>query len=220
MGSDGSSSITDTRRTRERRERLERIRAAAIQEFARRGYAATTMAQVARRAELGKATLYYYFATKQELFGHIVEQAAIELAQGVEAAVPPDAGGLDAAEAACRYALAFFRRHEAALALFLPLIAGGPERLRELLGEEVTLRVTQAHAPLFRHLERVAPALPGQAEAPAETAVHMVGSLLLGLATKVLHGAEESLDAELDLFLGLLRGARRGGADPGGEGGA
>ncbi len=61
-----------TRRERERLARRQYIIDAATSVFARRGYADTTLDEVAERAEFGKASLYSYFATKEELFGEVI----------------------------------------------------------------------------------------------------------------------------------------------------
>jgi AcrR family transcriptional regulator len=55
-----------------------RILEAALEVFAARGYASATMAAVAERADLGTASLYRYYASKEELF---------------DAVVPPDLAG-------------------------------------------------------------------------------------------------------------------------------
>lgn len=48
--------------------------AAARKVFETRGYARTTIANIAERAEVGRATFYVYFASKQEVFGVLAEQ--------------------------------------------------------------------------------------------------------------------------------------------------
>ncbi|MGH3439803.1 MAG: TetR/AcrR family transcriptional regulator [Sciscionella sp.] len=55
------------RRERERTDRRESILAAARETFAARGFAGSTMEEVALRAEITKPTLYGYFRTKDEL---------------------------------------------------------------------------------------------------------------------------------------------------------
>ena len=55
------------------KEREERIVLAARRVFARYGYSKTTMEDISAEVEMGKASLYYYFPTKENLF-----QAAIK----------------------------------------------------------------------------------------------------------------------------------------------
>jgi AcrR family transcriptional regulator len=55
----------------------ERIVRAALSELARGGYAATTMSQIARAADMAVANLYRYFASKEELFEAAVPRALV-----------------------------------------------------------------------------------------------------------------------------------------------
>ena len=60
------------RREREKYERRESILSAAIQVYDKEGYHAITMEKIAEEAELGRATLYLYFKTKDEIFIHAI----------------------------------------------------------------------------------------------------------------------------------------------------
>ncbi len=60
------------RREREKIERRESILRAAIQVYEQEGYHAITMEKIAEEAELGRATLYLYFKTKDEIFVHAI----------------------------------------------------------------------------------------------------------------------------------------------------
>jgi AcrR family transcriptional regulator len=51
--------------------------AAALELFVERGFAATRMDDVARRAAVSKGTLYLYFKTKEELFKAVVRQSLV-----------------------------------------------------------------------------------------------------------------------------------------------
>lgn len=61
------SIVARSRRQRERVARRESILAAAQETFTTRGFAGSTMEEVALRAEITKPTLYGYFRTKDEL---------------------------------------------------------------------------------------------------------------------------------------------------------
>ena len=60
------------RREREKNERRDSILRAAIQVYDKEGYHAITMEKIAKAAELGRATLYLYFKTKDEIFIHSI----------------------------------------------------------------------------------------------------------------------------------------------------
>jgi len=52
----------------DRQQRARQIVAAALEVFARRGFAAATVDEIAREAGLGKGTVYQYFDSKEDLF--------------------------------------------------------------------------------------------------------------------------------------------------------
>src|SRR5262245_12636476 len=52
--------------------RRQAILAAALDEFSARGFAATRLEDVARRAEVAKGTIYLHFADKEALFQELV----------------------------------------------------------------------------------------------------------------------------------------------------
>jgi AcrR family transcriptional regulator len=66
----------DTKPRWERRKdaRPQELLAAALGQFVERGYAATRLEDVARRAGVSKGTLYLYFANKEELFKAVVRE--------------------------------------------------------------------------------------------------------------------------------------------------
>ena len=61
------SAVARARRAREKTARRDSILAAACETFTSRGFAGSTMEEVALRAEITKPTLYGYFRTKDEL---------------------------------------------------------------------------------------------------------------------------------------------------------
>lgn len=64
------------RRARERQDRRRVIVEAAAEVFSERGMDGASMDAIADRAELGKATLYYYFSTKEDLHAAVIAAAA------------------------------------------------------------------------------------------------------------------------------------------------
>jgi AcrR family transcriptional regulator len=73
-----------------RKERRQRMLAAAGGLFARSGYDAVHMADVARAAGVGKPTLYRYFGSKEELFVEVFCDALEELRRRIEDAMACD----------------------------------------------------------------------------------------------------------------------------------
>jgi len=60
------------RRRTEKAQRREQILAAAFEEFAINGYAATRLDDVARRARIAKGTVFFHFKNKKALFRSVV----------------------------------------------------------------------------------------------------------------------------------------------------
>jgi len=60
---------------RRKAERPEEILSAALAVFAEKGFAAAKLDHIASRAGVSKGALYLYFATKEELFAAVIDQA-------------------------------------------------------------------------------------------------------------------------------------------------
>ena len=72
-------------RWRRRREaRPAELLEAALELFVERGYSATRLEEVARRAGVTKGTMYLYFANKEALFKEVVRSTALPVVESVE----------------------------------------------------------------------------------------------------------------------------------------
>ncbi len=67
-GAVGGKAVAAGPRRRRKEERPGEIVAAAFEEFARSGFAATKLDDVAARAGITKGTIYLYFPSKEDLF--------------------------------------------------------------------------------------------------------------------------------------------------------
>ena len=70
--------------------RREAILAAALDEFSLRGFEATRLDDVARRAGIAKGTIYLYFRDKESLFQELVRTMLTPLVGSIEAMVAAD----------------------------------------------------------------------------------------------------------------------------------
>lgn len=84
---------------------------AAAALFARRGYAATSMRDIALAVKMLPGSLYYHFASKEELLVAVYEAGVEELAGAVRNAVATDGTPWERLEAACRAHLETVLRH-------------------------------------------------------------------------------------------------------------
>jgi TetR/AcrR family transcriptional repressor of mexJK operon len=57
---------------------------AARKRFAHYGFSKVTMDEIASDVEMGKASLYYYFPTKEDLFRAVILQEQNELKKNIE----------------------------------------------------------------------------------------------------------------------------------------
>ena len=71
-------------------ERREAILAAALDEFSARGFAATRLDDIARRADVAKGTIYLYFRDKESLFQELVRSMLSPIVGRLEAAPMAD----------------------------------------------------------------------------------------------------------------------------------
>jgi AcrR family transcriptional regulator len=93
-----------------REEKRARIVQGALELITRYGLHKTTLEDIASQARLKPSSVYYYFASKEEVFAAVIRQAAEDVLSKVRAAV-------DAAEGAEAKLVAFFHARYSYLAL-------------------------------------------------------------------------------------------------------
>jgi len=86
----GKSAATRRPRAERQAERREAILAAALDEFSARGFAATRLDDIARRADVAKGTIYLYFRDKESLFQELVRAMLSPIVGRLEAAPMAD----------------------------------------------------------------------------------------------------------------------------------
>jgi len=69
--------VPKARYQRRKEDRPQEITAAALQAFAEKGYAATRVEEVAKRAGVSKGLMYLYFKTKEDLFKAVVKSVVV-----------------------------------------------------------------------------------------------------------------------------------------------
>ncbi len=78
------------RQLEERKMRQERILAGALEVFKSNGLDGATMDEIAQKSGFGKATLYYYFHSKEEVFAAILEIGWQKLWTSLESVIAGD----------------------------------------------------------------------------------------------------------------------------------
>lgn len=99
------------------RERKQQLVVAASELFAARGYAATRVSDICRRAGVTKSLFYWYFATKRDLFAELVHSMRIGLRRAQAAAMDPAASALDRIGTATEASVRFMAEHAEYFAL-------------------------------------------------------------------------------------------------------
>jgi AcrR family transcriptional regulator len=97
----GSTTAAATNRAGRAAERRAAIVEAAMEEFVARGFAATRIDDIARRAGVAKGTIYLHFKDKESMFEELIRTAIVPLVVRLHA--PPPSGSIrDALEAFAR----------------------------------------------------------------------------------------------------------------------
>ena len=144
---------TTPRWTRRKEARPQELLDAALGLFVERGYSATRLDDVARRAGVSKGTLYLYYASKEDLFKAVVRENVVPLLGEAEAMIRDHAGS--SAQLLRQILLGWWERiGETRLSGITKLVmaeAGNFPELASFYNEEVILR---GNAMLAQVLER------------------------------------------------------------------
>lgn len=221
------------RRERDRARRRQEILAAAAHVFAERGLDGASMDAIATQAELGKATLYYYFSTKEELHSAV-------LAEGTErffaslGGVGGSFGELwELVEAVLRAYVGFFSEHPELLFVTAPYLSHMKwNRMGESAGDPLPVAMplggrgdgTGHHPPSGPgHLPLPEGALPGhltfltELDRLLETSpwagrqgafMGFLADVFVVLSQRVMAGREDEVEEQVALYVDLVRGYR------------
>jgi AcrR family transcriptional regulator len=186
----------------------EAILDAAIAVFARRGYQAATMHELAREAGYTAPSLYNYFAGKQQIFEALVDRLDAEFIAVFDEAEPDGGDFAGSVELLIRRQVDLVQRRRGAFKIFLAVQGGA--------GAVPSARAARRHAEGFRtYMERftgwMAKAAVGTdlAASPEELAYALWG-LSIAFQARGAGSGEADTRAMLGLF---LRGAL-GAAQP------
>jgi AcrR family transcriptional regulator len=187
-----------------------KLLAAAAQEFARAGLERANVDAISVAAGYGKGTIYNYFASKEELFLAVVEDASAQAAASGPA--PADAPARERLAALLAGFCAWAREHDAfARVLVRECLMGTPG---------LYPRVIQAEAPLTGELEAILRDGSRRGELRADVPAELLALAIAGLADLALAehwasgGARPALEEIPQMVLTLLLGTRSAVDDP------
>ncbi len=104
----------------------ERLLAAAVRQFAAKGYAGTSVRDILREAGVSAPVLYYHFGNKEGLFLALVREGAGKLEAAAHAALTQPGDAATRIRGYCR-AIAEVRREYANLTWIVEAILSGPQ---------------------------------------------------------------------------------------------
>ncbi len=104
--------------------------------FLEKGVEAATMDEIARRAGYSKSTVYVYFASKEEIYDHIVCQSMVLLKLGIERSISGTEGFVDRFFSCCRATASFYEE----CPLFFESLTGEIPVSEEAFRKEPVLR--------------------------------------------------------------------------------
>ncbi|HUQ80196.1 MAG TPA: TetR/AcrR family transcriptional regulator [Gemmatimonadaceae bacterium] len=194
-------------------EQADRIIAAGLAVFGERGYADTSIADIARSAGVSVPTVLHLFASKDDVFREVVRSTLLGgLSSRDEAAVPAtEPSAADAVRALARRYWTTMERPE--LAAVVRLIIGEMPRFPEL----AVLHATEALERFVRTLERIiergiatGELRPIDARAAARTILATLAAHALWFAYPAIYGGiigndrERSLSTTIEILIHAL----------------
>ena len=110
--------MTDDRRhTEQGNERKQQLVHAAEQLFTQKGYGATCISDICAAAGVAKGLFYWYFPTKQSLFGELVRTMRLSLRRAQAAAMDPTADPVTRIRQGAEASVRFMAEHQMYFAL-------------------------------------------------------------------------------------------------------
>jgi TetR/AcrR family fatty acid metabolism transcriptional regulator len=128
---------TSSRRKREAEARRREMLEAAARVFARRGFHAATIAEVAAEAGIAVGSIYLYFDTKEQLYFSVVDEKAEELLSFLHADLARAPTALGKLRRLVVAELEFFSRNPEFLKIYLSTRSGLEWTLKDDFGEAV-----------------------------------------------------------------------------------
>lgn len=186
------------RAARDKAATRERILQAAMEVFGERGYQATSMDEIARRAGSSKGGVYFHFPNKQAIFEALITELAGLLESAVREAIAREHGALARVDAALSTAIRTFSAQRGLTRLLLVEANG----LGHPFDQEVHAARAMFAGVIASYLEQ---AVEEGAIAPLDTAI--AGQVWLGAINEVVvHWLLDESAPPLEDALPALRG--------------
>lgn len=129
----------------------DRIFASALRHFSKKGFAATSLREISEDAQTTKPMIYYYFGSKEGLYGSIIRQILEEVADAIRSRLPAEAPPQDQVIAYCERYLEHFLAQEEIIALVLREVFGLGGASMATFSQTVGERVRQPLDDIVAH---------------------------------------------------------------------
>jgi TetR/AcrR family transcriptional regulator len=130
----------------------DRILAEARGEFARRGFAAARLQDIAERAGLSHPTLLYHFGSKERLYDAVIDQAVHDWADTTRRAISTGLRGFDQVAALLAAGFEFFASHHDLVVIVRREAIEGGGRLEQAVADHMRPFLDDAIAFLEREV--------------------------------------------------------------------
>lgn len=178
----GTVEETPTRREREKAAHRSEILQAAVKVFARKGFAAATIEEIAQEAEFSKGAVYLHFASKEELLSTVLLDTIENAVAGIREAIPGTRSLREELSELYRGAAEFAFSHQFHFGASMPQHLC----LFSSLSEETHARIAETHEQMIEILRHRI----GQAQQTGE-----VRGVCLDAVVGLVHGALDSMVA-------------------------
>jgi TetR/AcrR family transcriptional regulator len=181
----------------------DRIFQSALRHFSQKGYAATSLREVSDDAGTTKPMIYYYFGSKEGLYGGIVRDILEEMADAIRSHLPGEAPPDHQVVAYCERYLDHFLAKEEIIALVLREVFGlggvPMAQFSQALGEQV-------RQPLDAILRRGMDVGSFQSDSVSVCATAITGILNMYILAHVFGGADIDREGALRQVVYYIHG--------------
>jgi AcrR family transcriptional regulator len=169
---------------------------AALKLFARGGFEATSVDDIAREAGYGKGTLYLYFKDKEDLYYHTLLAVFEAYEQAIRGCIGPDVPPAEILESIAAGMIAFFAGNRDTFRLLHTMSGPGSGPLKQKLMEPVRNKIDRLLAFEEEVIERGKKEGAFRTDIPSRDMVHgFTGMVNFAMQSLLFSGPAEPLDA-------------------------
>lgn len=201
--------VNTPRYQRRKEDRPQEIANAAFEVFAEKGYSATRVEEVAKRAGVSKGLTYLYYKTKEELFKAVIKNV---IGRRVDALVEVIAGVEGSSEQFMRGPMADFMKQVpgSPVAIVIRLLLSEGPRHPDLLDFYWTNVASKGLAAITRVVERGVKRGEFRKSAVSELPQLILAPMLVGVIWKLLFAkrsldTDKLIDTQIDMVIAYIR---------------